>query len=138
MRRLAIAFAAVALLAPAAAHARVDNGAKPVLLITGEETGPVDCKAYWNDTTTRLRRFSMTVQGATVKFTGSLETLSSLSAPNCPSTFRGDTIEAQAKSFSEWLMLEYKGEDVDVVAQGTAGVMVRYAMAPCARACAIA
>lgn len=129
MRRAAIAVAAAAALlgAAPAAHARVDNGAKPVVFIAGEESGRIDCSTYWGAMTSRMRRYSTTIQGATVKLTG--EFVLTGEGEGCAVKFpAGGGIEEQADRFADWLTLTFKGEDVDVVAQGTAGVMVRVAM----------
>ena len=133
MRRAAIAVAAAAALlgAAPAAHARTDDGAKPIVFISGAESGTVDCGKFWGKLSGRMRHVGLKVGGVDTRITGPYELLTSGGAgEGCGPKLASDQgLEAQAQAFTEWLLLTHKGDDVDVVAQGTAGVMVRVALA---------
>ncbi len=133
MRRAAIAVAAAAALlgAAPAAHARTDDGAKPIVFISGAESGTVDCGKFWSKLTGRMRHVGLKVGGVDTRITGAYEYLTSGGAGDgCAESLPSDRgIEEQARRFTDWLIMHHAGDDVDVVAQGTAGVMVRVAMA---------
>jgi hypothetical protein len=142
MRRrqgLAITFcvmiAAVAAAVPAPATARIDDTDKPVILLTGAEAGaPADCERVWSAFVRRLRDIRLTVEGEPATFGGKMITLTPYAADRgCDASLGLDadaSLHDAARRLSDWLRDRYGRDDeaVDVVAQGTSGVLVRYAL----------
>ena len=139
MRRLAVLVASAAVLmgvAAPAAFARSDDAAKPVVFIAGGENGAyTDCNALFGKLQKRLKAMDFEVADKKFKFTGAFTTLSNYDTDrNCDAVLSGGGakgLEAQAKDLATWINSTYtaKGKTIDVVAQGTGGVVLRYALA---------
>jgi hypothetical protein len=127
--------AAVAAAVPAPATARIDDTDKPVILLTGAEAGaPADCERVWSAFVRRLRDIRLTVEGEPATFGGKIITLTPYAADRgCGASLGLDadaSLHDAARRLSDWLRDRYGRDDeaVDVVAQGTSGVLVRYAL----------
>jgi hypothetical protein len=136
MRRLVVILAAaLGAFAPAAHAARSDDGDKPVVFLAGGEQANVDCRGQWDLMKSRLKTLRLEAGGKTLRFTGDFTTLTSYDSDrNCDVVLgNGATkgIEGQARDFANWLRSTYsaRGQAVDVVAHGTGGLVVRYALA---------
>ncbi|MDA0183292.1 hypothetical protein OJ997_23475 [Solirubrobacter phytolaccae] len=140
MRRLVTLVAAAAatfgLAAPAAQAGRSDDGAKPVVLLSGGENGTsVDCNALWGKLEQRLSAIELEAKDKKFRFTGARVSVTDYDADKgCDKVLVGGgakPLEGQAKDFATWLKATYssKAQAVDVVAHGTGGVVVRYALA---------
>lgn len=140
MRRLVTLVAAAAttlgLAAPAAQAGRTDDGAKPVILLSGGETGAsVDCSTLWATAERRLSAIELEAKGKKLRFTGGFVSVTHYDTDKgCDKVLAGGGakgLEAQAKDLATWLKDTYssKGQAVDVVAHGTGGVVLRYALA---------
>lgn len=145
MRRLtATLIAACALAVPATADAaRTDDAAKPIVFLTGGETNAaVDCESAWGRAIPHLRGQRVKALGKTMAFTGQFETVSNYDTDkNCDVVLTGGAgqgLENQARAFAKWLRDNHsaKGETVDVVAHGTGGLVLRYALAMAAQGAA--
>jgi hypothetical protein len=140
MRRIAVFAASLAALmggvAPAAL-ARTDDAAKPVVFLTGGEQVN-NCKERFDLLEARLKTIKLGTEDKPIRFTGAFTTVTSYDADaNCDVTLPGGAsrgLDAQAKDFATWLRNTYssKGTTVDVVAHGTGGVVLRYALAQAA------
>jgi hypothetical protein len=132
MKRLVTALAvAVALSAPAVASAHTVSAEKPVVFISGAEAGSVDCRQHFVRLYDRLRHAAVDIAGKPTRFTGDF----ALVADNPQATECAHTISptsglmwSQAADLINWLWDTYNGKPVDIVAEGSAGVVVRYAL----------
>jgi hypothetical protein len=140
MRRLAVilasAAAALGAAAPAAHAGRVDDASKPVVFLSGGEQAPVDCQGLWGKLQARLRKLDLeSADGTKLQFTGGFKTVTNYDTDtHCDAVLTGGAnkgIEGQAKDFANWLSATYtsKNKTVDVVAHGTGGLVLRYALA---------
>ncbi|HEX6024730.1 MAG TPA: hypothetical protein VFZ00_22255 [Solirubrobacter sp.] len=134
MKRLAAALAAAgALIAPAAAQAHTVSADKPVVFISGAESGAVDCRQHFDKIRERLRRMTVEIAGKPTRFTGNLVVVAdNPQATNCNHTISATSglMWSQTADLINWLWDTYssKGQRVDIVAEGSAGVLVRHAL----------
>ena len=143
MRRLAAILAAAAALgaaAPAAHAGRSDDGSKPVVFLSGAEQANTDCGKRWELMIARLKTIRIESGGKTLNLKGGFKTVTNYASDsNCDAVLAGDVgtggLHAQAMDFATWLKANYssKNQPVDVVAHGTGGLVVRYALAMAAQ-----
>ncbi len=135
MKRLAAALAvAGALIAPAVASAHTVSTDKPVVFISGAEAGRVDCKEHFAKMRDELSRFTVDIAGKPAHFRiGDFAFVGdNPQATNCDHTMSPTSglMWSQSADLINWLWDTYssKGKTVDIVAEGSAGIVVRYAL----------
>lgn len=136
MRRILFAALLMSLLAAAPAAARTPSAHTPILLVTGSETGKaVDCQTAWKELDRVLVEHPPKIGDTKSKFDGGWTTLTfHHEDTRCDAPIPSDPsagIQGQAKRLAQYIHSAYtsKGRTVDVVAHGTAGVALRYAIA---------
>jgi hypothetical protein len=135
LRVTCVSLAALMAMAVAAspASAREDDAKNPVVLVAGSDhADPADCKALFGKLKARLQAMTVNVHEQPQRFTGGIETVGPLPADrNCNTTLEaGDSFVPMAKALAKHISDKYssKGTVVDVVAQGTGGLLLRYAL----------
>ncbi len=125
MRRAAIAVAAAAALlgAAPAAHARTDDLSKPVLLVAGPERS--SCTLY-DDVAFKLGEYTVSVNGKKVGPAERVETIGR--GGDCVRTLSAGGFAAMADDLADVIATKYDGKPVDVIAEGGAGLLLRYAI----------
>lgn len=125
MRRAAIAVAAAAALlgAAPAAHARTDDLAKPVLLVAGPERS--SCTLY-DDVAFKLGEYTVSVNGKKVGPAERIETVGR--GGDCVRKLSAGGFAGMADDLADVIATKYDGKPVDVIAEGGAGLLLRYAI----------
>jgi pimeloyl-ACP methyl ester carboxylesterase len=125
MRRAAIAVAAAAALlgAAPAAHARTDDLAKPVLLVAGPER--TSCTLY-DDVAFKLGEYTVSVNGKKVGPAERIETVGR--GGDCVRKLGTGGFAAMADDLADVIATKYDNKPVDVIAEGGAGLLLRYAI----------
>ncbi len=125
MRRAAIAVAAAAALlgAAPAAHARTDDLAKPVLLVAGPER--TSCTLY-DDMSAALAEYTVSVNGKRVGPAERIETVGR--GGDCVRKLGAGGFAEMADDLADIIATSYDNKPVDVIAEGGAGLLLRYAV----------
>ena len=132
MRRSLIALAvAAASVTTSPAAARTDRPDKPVVFFVGTKHASVDCEAILGRMRAAVADTPVPVNGEPQRFDAKQLVLLAPSggARNCQAELAdgSDSTEGLARRFADWLAKRYS-TPVDVVAEGDAGVAVRYAL----------
>src|SRR4051794_34758449 len=130
MRRLAVPTAvALAAAFPAAAQARTDDFAKPVVMIPGPEQSDPSCKPF-DEMAMHFEEYTTSALGKKISFAGSTVQLGLYAGSDgCDETLgagRGESLDQLADRLAKWI--ETKDKTVDVVAHGGAGLIIRAAL----------
>ena len=132
MRRALIlaVLAPLAFAAPASAHTiGMDT---PVIVLAGSQHSNVDCKAVLGRMKSKLEGMEVRIRGTERQFKKIVTLGPQSGATGCDESLSGDptSTDAVARRFADWLDREYSSKDqpVDIIAEGTSGVVVRYAL----------
>lgn len=128
-RALMLALSAAALFAPAAAQARTDDMAKPIVFLAGGDE--LSCSAF-APMQAAFEKFTTTVAGAKVQLAGTMRTVGVNGSSGCTATLPssgGASIEQLGDQFATWVVGQYDDKTIDVVAFGRGGLILRSALA---------
>ena len=125
MRRLVIvlAVAAAACAAAPAAEARTDDLSKPILFVAGPERS--SCQVL-DDFAATLAEFTVTANGRKVGPPEKIETIGRGS--DCVRRLAAGPLDQAGDDLADVIAGSYGGKPVDIVAEGGAGLVVRYAL----------
>jgi pimeloyl-ACP methyl ester carboxylesterase len=132
MRRLAAALAVTAafLVPAAAAQARTDDFAKPVVFVPGPEDSSCD---KFLDAEKHLEEYATTVDGVKVQWSGEWAEVGLFTvSPGCVKTLgasRDDSLAQLGARLASWIKTTYDNRPIDVVTHGGGGLVLRSALA---------